>query len=397
MSIEVAEVTSTDKTFKPSKNMFGKPLPLGAVKIRVAGGGGGGPRIERFAYPLFNFQQIPLKGEHIILVKGPGDLKNPATLSTVYYYLGPVAVHGNKHLNPMPGAFDITKAGSPKYAAAVAGAAIVNKFKKFKPGVNFKEVKTVPNLQPYEGDILIEGRNGQALRLGSSMLGLTTHYEKQTFYKGKQGAPITILSNGYKGKEGVLGGGSQRLGARLSKALMGTIRSYEIEDPNKTDSIFIMSSTSQKIDMKLAKTSKKYGEGVEKLSVYIKPQIIQSSDRIILNAKSDEILLIAKKDVKIVTKGWHSDMDEFFEQVLEFMNQVIKQNTELEKLHKEVSAVAQANMTSIHPTGVGPSGPPTNAAAFGKSKGKATSGASKTSSLRKKLEKIRDKIKDMKG
>lgn len=399
--MEVAEVVSTEKTFKPSKNMFGKPLPLGSVKIRIAGGGSGGPRIERFAYPLFNFQQIPLVGEHIIIVKGPGNLKNPATMSTVYYYIGPVAVHGNKHLNPMPDSFDITKVGSPIYLAQAAGAAVVGKFKKYTPGENFKENKKIANIQPYEGDVLVEGRNGQALRLGSSMKGSTSHYEKKPFFKGDQGAPITILSNGYKGEAGVLGGGLSGAGGRvrtaISKALTGNVQSYAIEDPDETDSIFIMTSESHKVDMKLSKTNKKIGKKVKKLSAYIKPQIIQSADRIILNAKKDEILLIAKKDVKIVTKGWNSDMDEFFEQVLDFMEQVIKQNTELEKLHKEVSSMAQANMTSIHPTGVGPSGPPTNAAAFGKTKGKATSGATKTKQLRKQLEKIRDVVKEMKG
>ena len=78
------------------------------------------------------------------------------------------------------------------------------------------------------------------------------------------------------------------------------------------------------------------------------------------------------------------------------MDEVIKQNKELEKLHKELGAVAQSNATSIHPTGVGPSGPPTNAGSFIKSKGKATAGANKTKSLRKTLEKIRDKVKNMK-
>ena len=160
---------------------------------------------------------------------------------------------------------------------------------------------------------------------------------------------------------------------------------------------FIMSSNSQKLDMKLAKSSKKYGEGVKKLSQYIKPQIIVSSDRIILNSKKDEILLIAKKDVKIVTKGWHSDMDKFFDTMLDFIEEVIKQNTELEKLHKEVGSVAQANATSIHPTGVGPSGPPTNAGSFMKSKGKATAGASKTKSIRTAITKLKDAIKAMKG
>ena len=156
-------------------------------------------------------------------------------------------------------------------------------------------------------------------------------------------------------------------------------------------------SKDHKIDMDLAKTSKKIGKGVAKLSTYLKPQIIGSSERIILNAKKDEIVLIAKKDVKVVTKAWNTDMEEFFQQVLDFMEEVIKQNTELEKLHKELGAVAQSNATSIHPTGVGPSGPPTNAGSFIKSKTKATTGASKTKSIRKQLEKIKDKVKDMKG
>lgn len=387
--MDIAEVISTAKTFKPSKSIFGSSLPLGAVKIRFAGGGGGGPRIERFAYPLFNFLQIPLVGEHIVLIKGPGNLKNGATMSTVYYYLGPVAVHGNKHLNPMPNSFDVTKVGSPLYLAAAAGANIVGKFKKYKPGDNFKEQNSIPNLQPYEGDILVEGRNGQALRLGASMKGSLTQYEQSPFYKGDQGAPITILSNGYKTAAGSIGA--------INTVLSGNVQSYGIENPNATDSIFIMTSVSHKVDMKLSKSSNKIGKDVKRLSAYIKPQIIQSADRLILNAKKDEILLIAKTDVKIVTKGWNSDMNEFFEQVLDFMEQVIKQNTELEKLHTEVSAMAQANMTSIHPTGVGPSGPPTNSAEFGKTKGKATTGATTTKKLRTQLEKIRDVIKDMKG
>jgi uncharacterized protein (DUF2345 family) len=158
-----------------------------------------------------------------------------------------------------------------------------------------------------------------------------------------------------------------------------------------------MSSDSHKISMDLAKTNKQYGTGVEKLSIYLKPQIIASSDRVILNAKKDEILLIAKKDVKVVTKGWHTDMNEFFDTMLDFMEEVIKQNKELEKLHKELGSVAQANATSIHPTGVGPSGPPTNAGSFIKSKTKATTGASKTKSIRSKITKLKDTIKKMKG
>ena len=379
--MEIAEVVSLKKTFKPSRTLLGKKLPLGAVKIRMAQPGGA-PRIERFAYPLFNFMQVPLVGEHIVIVKGPSDLKNPGTLAGVYYYIGPVAVHGNKHLNPMPGAFDVTKSGGGAGGMAMsAGPAIAAKF-TYKPGTNFKEKKTIQSLQPYEGDVLIEGRNGQALRLGSSMLGMTMHYAKQPFYKGRQGAPITILSNGHK---------------KGPPSSILTPATYGIEDPDDVDSIFIMSSDSHKISMKLAKASRKYGDGVEKLSIYLKPQIILSSDRIILNSKKDEILLIAKKDVKVVTKKWHTDMDSFFTQVLDFMEEVIKQNKELEKAFKEIGAVAQSNASSTHPTAVGPSGPPLNMASFIKSKVKATAGATKTKTLRTKLTKIKNNVKKMKG
>jgi hypothetical protein len=90
-------------------------------------------------------------------------------------------------------------------------------------------------------------------------------------------------------------------------------------------------------------------------------------------------------------------MNEFFDTMLDFMEEVIKQNKELEKLHKEVGSVAQNNATQIHPTGVGPSGPPTNAGSFIKSKTKATTGASKTKSIRSKITKLKDTIKKMKG
>ena len=393
MSVETAEVVAIDKAFKPSRSKFGIPLNLGAIKIRLSKNTGGSPRIERFAYPMFNFQQVPLIGEHIAVIKGPSSMTNPGTMSTSYFYLGPISVHGNNHLNPMPGAFDVNKQGGGGLGVAGAvGAAAAAKF-RYKPGANFKEKKDVLKLQPYEGDIIIEGRNRQSIRLGSSMLGNTFQYAKQPFYKGAQNSPITIISNGHKKQSGPAAVAKVGLG-RLKKSF--STPTYGLEDPDDTDSIFIMSSD-HKISMKLAKTSKKYGEGVEKLSVYLKPQIIGSADRIILNAKKDEILLIAKKDVKVVTKGWHTDMDKFFDTMLDFMEEVIKQNTELEKLHKELGKVAQNNATQIHPTGVGPSGPPTNAGSFVSSKAKATTGASKTKTIRNAITKLKNTIKKMKG
>ena len=76
-------------------------------------------------------------------------------------------------------------------------------------------------------------------------------------------------------------------------------------------------------------------------------------------------------------------MEEFFDTILDFMEEVIKQNKELEKGLK-------TNASEIHPTPAGPSGPPTSA-------GKYIAGASKTSSIRSKMTKLKNVIKGMKG
>ena len=87
----------------------------------------------------------------------------------------------------------------------------------------------------------------------------------------------------------------------------------------------------QSITNQFRVSQSKLGKKVLPLSRYVKPQGILSADRIILNSKKDEILLVANTDVKIVTKGWNSDMEEFFDTILDFMEEVIKQNKELER------------------------------------------------------------------
>ena len=138
MAIEIAEVVETDKSYQPSRNRRGFPLKLGAVKIRT-GQGIGGPLIEQFAFPVNNFMQTPLKGEHIMVIKGPSSMASPTGWFPSYYYLGPIATSGNKHLNPMPGSLDFGKAGGGGVAGmlANAGPAIFARV-TYKPGVHFK-------------------------------------------------------------------------------------------------------------------------------------------------------------------------------------------------------------------------------------------------------------------
>ena len=154
--------------------------------------------------------------------------------------------------------------------------------------------------------------------------------------------------------------------------------------------------TSSQIFDKLKLAQDKIGAGVLKMNQYTKSQVIIGSDRLIFNARQDEIVLVSEKDVKIATPAWQTDMDEFFTQMLKLIEEVIKQNKNLEAAHNEIGKVAQSNATSIHPTGVGPSGPPSNAGAFIASKGKSTSNAATTKSIRARVERIKSIIKQMK-
>ena len=148
MAIQIAEVIEIDKAFKPSRSKWGFPLKLGAVKIRF-GQASGNPFVEQFAFPLFNFTQVPLIGEHIAVIKGPSSMVSPTGWFPSYYYLGPMAIHGSKHLNPMPGSFEMSQEGEGSgvlQSVASAGPALLRKA-QYKPGVHFKEKKEKINIR----------------------------------------------------------------------------------------------------------------------------------------------------------------------------------------------------------------------------------------------------------
>ena len=331
---------------------------------------------EEYAYPADpNRMPIPLYGEQVLCINMPAGA-SMSSGQNVWYYTSVVNTHGNVNNAVMPFLQDKTLGGTDYGISPIVKTGNGQVPKQ----LSFKE-QDIVYIQPFQGDINFPDRFGSILRFSSThMKQDTLLYKQKPFWNGlKKGDPIVMLTCGVK---------ESRKGGSANKY-------FAIEDPEK-DSAFIYLTSSQKFDgFKLAQ--KNIGSAVKKLNLYDKPQVIIGSDRLVFNARKDEILLIAKKDVKIVTKSWHSDMDEFFDTMLDFMEEVIKQNKELEKAFKEIGAVAASNASSTHPTGVGPSGPPLNAGSFIKSKVKATAGASKTKALRTKITKLKDVIKKMKG
>ena len=86
--------------------------------------------------------------------------------------------------------------------------------------------------------------------------------------------------------------------------------------------------------------------GVDVESKFDKPSVIITSDRILLDSKSDYVILSGAKDIINATPSWAMEMDKMF--------------TILEGLIQQVADLTAG--TATFATGVGPTGPATNVA-----------------------------------
>ena len=278
------------------------------------------------AYPMdMSMRRIPLIGETVIIMQGASGESSPdkRNSNTTYYYLNPVSIQKNPHNNALPTSKTLLSAASAVagYAAAAVGIpSISGGGSSSELGAGFSERTDVGSIQPFIGDVLLEGRFGHSMRFGYTPKGSKTS-EKPSWSSSKDSDPITIISNGRKSR--------------------GSYNKFIIEDVNK-DLSSIWLGSSQKIKLKPAQ--KGIG-GATNPSSYSNPSIYLNSDRVFLNAKSDSIILAAKKDIINATPKWQMEMDKLF--------------TEIEKLTTELKNLTSAATTFA--TGVGPTGPATNA------------------------------------
>ena len=272
--------------------------------IGVRTGGVGTPIV---AYPLdANIKRIPLVGEQVVVIKSTSPGKFPGKQTTRSYYLNPTSVQLNVHNNLLPNANAVGFAGS--------GIGIPN---------GFEERDDVGSLQPFLGDVLIEGRFGHSLRFGYTPILARTTKRPSWLAPGKVSEPITILSNGRK------------TGGRYNK--------FIIEDVNDDLSSIWLTSKQQ---VKLKPSQKKIGDGVKNPNLWKDPSIVLNSDRLFLNARDERVIISGKKDIINATPKWAMEMDKFFDL--------------MEKLVSELVDLTSAKAT--YATGVGPTGPATNAA-----------------------------------
>ena len=139
-------------------------------------------------------------------------------------------------------------------------------------------------LLPFEGDIMHEGRYGSSLRFGSTAKSKSI-YANNWSSAGNNGDPITILRNGQS----------------LTSTQEGWIPVTE-NISNDLSSIYLTSY--QKLPFSIANENFiSYTTPPISPAHYTKPQIILNSGRIVINAKSDSVLISGQNSIGLSSNG----------------------------------------------------------------------------------------------
>jgi len=230
------------------------------------------------AKPIFaNLKNYPLINEIVYIVSLPDPASQTGTPSLLEYYFPPLNVWNSQHHNALPNMLALNDAQTSDYPSPNIRRVTDGSTEPEPPlGQTFIEKLNVNPLLPFEGDIIYEGRWGNSIRFGSTVNGKTNW--SQT---GENGDPITITRNGEdpdNGDEGWI---------------------PVIEDINKDISSIWMGST-QQIPLEAASSIyNSYSSPPDTPNQYAGSQIIINSDRVVINSKTDHIMLSSAKSVSL--------------------------------------------------------------------------------------------------
>jgi len=248
-----------------------------------------------FALPLYsNIKFLPLVNEIVYIISLPD-----ATTSTninggkQFYYFQSINIWNSIHHNALPNSLATTDTNSENYSKTESGVEIQSDTSSddINLGITFKERNGIRNLQPYEGDVLIEGRWGNTIRFGSTVNNSTPPNPWSD--SGVSGEPITIIKNG-------------QTEANDDPWIP------QVENIN-TDKSSLYLTSNQQIPIGAASTdyssyTPAFGEVPSSPSSYNGSQVIVNSGRLLFNSKNDHILLSSARTISFgAQKGFNFD------------------------------------------------------------------------------------------
>ena len=275
-----------DKTNKEAFKEFGEWSSIGCIFFDKIS-----KRVESksyltnlFAQPLFpNQSQIPIHNEIVYVISLPNYNIQGNSKNISYYYFQPINIWNNAHHNAIPHPTSITQNNNPNYNQTEVGliGSESDSNTKIDLGETFQERLDIKNLQPYEGDIIYQGRWGQSIRFGSTVT--NAKIANTWSVGGNNGDPITIIRNGQH---------DDKKDPWIP----------QVEDINKDVSSIYITST-QKLPIKVASDSyKSYSTKPTSPNQYSDSQIVLNSGRLLFNSKTDSILLSSAKTINFNSK-----------------------------------------------------------------------------------------------
>ena len=211
-------------------------------------------KIARPLYP--QYQYYPILGELIYIENLPSPASQISSTTTQKYYISTINIWNNQQQNSQPANKDASL------------------------GTTFVENPNIRILLPFEGDHIIQGRQGAAIRFTSTTKLYSSLNEWSSI--GAEDSPITILTNGLN---------------------FDVNKNYYVEQIN-TDLSSIYLTSTQKIPLQTNKTGV-LNNLTNPLNApdYFNSQLIINADRVTINSKKDEVMIFATTNVEINTKN----------------------------------------------------------------------------------------------
>ena len=239
---------------------------------------------NNFALPLFpNNKTFPLENEIIYVISLPNNNIQSNVNDISYYYFQPINVWNSNHHNAIPDPINnssLPPSQQQDYQQTSGGTVrrVTDGGTEIDLGKTFKEKLNIKSIQPFEGDIINEGRWGQSFRFGSTVN--NSAIPNPWSRTGNNGDPILILRNGQysDGKDPWI---------------------PQVEDINKDISPIYATST-QNIPIEVSsKNYNSYKSAPTSPDKFAGEQIILNSGRLLFNTKTDSILFSSKKTINL--------------------------------------------------------------------------------------------------
>ena len=217
-----------------------------------------------------NFNTYPLKNEIVYIVKGPDkDLADGGKFDRDYY-MTIVSLWNHPHINLYP-TYDDTEPDAVNV------------------GKGMDYLFNIAPLQPYPGDTIVQGKLGTSIRLSGG------HSEKNPFATDDNiNSPFMLLSNGITN-------------TNTNENGFDFINENIDNDPS---SLYLTSN--QIIPITLANTKRdSYDDVPNETNDFKESQLIGNADRVILNAKKDDMLLSSIRSIGLSSTTLNLDGNEY--------------------------------------------------------------------------------------